>query len=45
MQLNDELRKQIEAEAKGDAKLNKTLTTIVGRLITTIEPGQTNGGS
>jgi hypothetical protein len=40
VELNDRMRKQIEVEASGSATLKKSLTTIVGRLLTTIETDQ-----
>jgi DNA-binding XRE family transcriptional regulator len=40
VELNDRMRKQIEVEASGSATLKKSLTTIVGRLLTTIEIDQ-----
>jgi len=40
VKLSDKMRKQIAVEAKGNAKLKKSLTSIVGRLLTTIEPQQ-----
>lgn len=45
VELNDKMRKQIEVEATGNATLKKSLTTIVGRLLTTIETDQTRKGS
>lgn len=41
IELNEKMRKQIETEAKGDARLKQSLTTIVGRLLTNIETNQT----
>jgi DNA-binding XRE family transcriptional regulator len=40
VELNDRMRKQIEVEASGSPTLKKSLTTIVGRLLTTIETDQ-----
>jgi DNA-binding XRE family transcriptional regulator len=40
VELNDRMRKQIEVEASGSPTLKKSLTTIVGRLLTTIEIDQ-----
>ena len=40
VELNDRMRKRIEEEASGSATLKKSLTTIVGRLLTTIETDQ-----
>jgi DNA-binding XRE family transcriptional regulator len=40
VELNDRMRKQIEEEAGGSSTLKKSLTTIVGRLLTTIETHQ-----
>lgn len=40
VELNDRMRKQIEVEASGSPSLKKSLTTIVGRLLTTIETDQ-----
>lgn len=40
IELNEKMRKQIETEAKGDARLKQSLTTIVGRLLTNIETNQ-----
>jgi transcriptional regulator with XRE-family HTH domain len=37
VELNDTMRKQIEVEADGNAQLKERLTSIVGRLLTTIE--------
>jgi transcriptional regulator with XRE-family HTH domain len=45
VELNDKMRNQIEVEASGNATLKKSLTTIVGRLLTTIETDQTRKGS
>jgi transcriptional regulator with XRE-family HTH domain len=40
--LNDAMRKQIKSEADGNASLEKKLTGIVGRLLTTIESDRTS---
>jgi DNA-binding XRE family transcriptional regulator len=45
VELNDKMRKQIEVEADGNTTLKKSLTSIVGRLLTTIERDQTRKGS
>jgi DNA-binding XRE family transcriptional regulator len=45
VELNDKMRKQIEIEANGNATLKRSLTNIVGRLLTTIETDQTRKGS
>lgn len=45
MELNDTMRKQIELEANGNPGLKKSLSAIVGRLLTTIETDQKRGGS
>jgi transcriptional regulator with XRE-family HTH domain len=45
VQLNDKMLRQIEIEASGNATLKKSLTAIVGRLLTTIETDQTRKGS
>jgi len=45
VKLNDKMRKQIEIEAKGDSNMKKSLTTIVGRLLTSIETDHNSGGS
>lgn len=37
VELNDTMRRQIELESSGNPKLKKSLTNIVGRLLTTIE--------
>lgn len=37
IELNDALRKQIKMEAKGDAVLEKSLTSVVSKLLTSIE--------
>ncbi len=41
VKLNDKMRKQIEVEANGNGPLKKSLTNIVGRLLTTIETDKT----
>lgn len=45
VKLNDKMRKQIEVEANGNGPLKKSLTNIVGRLLTTIETDKTRKGS
>jgi DNA-binding XRE family transcriptional regulator len=45
VELNDKMRKQIEIEANGNPGLKKSLSTIVGRLLTTIETDQKRRGS
>jgi transcriptional regulator with XRE-family HTH domain len=45
VELNDKMRKQIEIEANGNPRLKKSLSTIVGRLLTTIETDQKRRGS
>jgi transcriptional regulator with XRE-family HTH domain len=45
VQLNDKMQKQIEIEANGNPDMKKSLTTIVMRLLTTIETDQNRGGS
>jgi transcriptional regulator with XRE-family HTH domain len=40
VEINDKMRKQIEIEAKGDADMKRSLTTIVGRLLNTIAADQ-----
>jgi transcriptional regulator with XRE-family HTH domain len=45
VELNDKMRKQIEIEANGNPSLKKSLSTIVGRLLTTIETDQKRRGS
>jgi transcriptional regulator with XRE-family HTH domain len=40
--LNDAMRKQIKSEADGNTSLEKKLTGIVGRLLTTIETDRTS---
>ena len=42
VKLNDTMRKQIKLEADGNASLEKTLTGIVGRLLTSIESDSTS---
>lgn len=42
--INEKMRKQIEIEAKGDAGMKSSLTSIVGRLLNTIE-ADNNGGT
>lgn len=37
VELNDNMRKQIELESTGNPKLRKSLTKVVGRLLTSIE--------
>jgi transcriptional regulator with XRE-family HTH domain len=39
--LNAAMRKQIKLEANGNAELEKSLTSVVGKLLTNIEPGKT----
>jgi transcriptional regulator with XRE-family HTH domain len=45
IELNVEMRKQIEIEAAGDARLKKSLTNIVGKLLTRIGTDKTPKGS
>ena len=45
VKLNDKMRKQIEVEANGNAPLKKSLTNIVGKLLTTIDKDKTPKGS
>jgi transcriptional regulator with XRE-family HTH domain len=45
IELNVEMRKQIEIEAAGNAPLKKSLTNIVGKLLTTIDKDKTPKGS
>jgi transcriptional regulator with XRE-family HTH domain len=45
VELNDKMRKQIEIEANGNAPLKRSLTNIVGRLLTTTKTDQTRKGS
>jgi DNA-binding XRE family transcriptional regulator len=43
VELNEAMRKQIRLEAKGDAELEKSLTSVVCKLLSNIET--TNGGT
>src|SRR5579862_4028985 len=44
VELNEDMRKQIEIEAAGNAPLKKSLTNIVGKLLTTIETDKVSKG-
>jgi transcriptional regulator with XRE-family HTH domain len=45
VKLNDTMRKQIKLEADGNAAMEKKLTGIVGKLLTTIEQDRSGNGS
>ena len=45
VKLTEKMLRQIAAEAKGNTKLKRSLTSIVGRLLTTIEPQQGTGNN
>ena len=45
VKLDDGMRKQIELEAKGNPELQKSLTNVVGRLLTSIETENKRRGS
>lgn len=45
VEISEKMRKQIEIEADGNAGMKRSLTTIVGRLLTTIETDKNGGGS